>query len=1063
MQGAVTRITLAFVLLGMLRPWPPAAQNPASGAPPQDVRPLTPGSAIERELSPGQSHAYRLTASAGDFMRVTIAKKGVDVAADLIGPDGVKRLQSDAEPDLFREEVVVALADVGGAYTLIVRSPPAKRPGGRYSIVLDDLRPAIPTDDVRIDAERAVLRGRTLLQQGRQTAYVEALKEFTHALDGFRQLGDRAREVKAVLEAAFTQLQLAHNSETLELANQGERLARETGNEPTRAEAIRLAGWAIERLGDLPLALKRFEEAAAVAHTIGSRAAESKYMNDAGIVYARTGETERASVLFEQAIALAQADDYKLGERTDLLNLATAYNELGDAEKALDMHRRALAEFRASKDLNGQALTLNNMANDERELGRARDGLAHLLEALALAREAGGTENEARVLNTIGRAHFELGEYREALDYERQSAALRRQTGDLLSLGQSLEAEGRSLNQLGDHEAATAALRESLAISRQIADRALETNALRTLALVERDRGNLAEAVADIRLAVDREEERRAMVTSPELRGSFTAFEHGKYELFIDLLEAQHRAGATDVFEADALTVAERARARVLLESVLGARVDLREGIDPALAERERALQKQIDTASTRLSRSLASRKGDPPDDGPVRQIDELTRRYQELQAEIRRQSPRYAGLTQPQPLTAADIQHQVLDDDTVLLEFGLGDERSWLWAVTPTTLTSVQLPPRREIDAAARVLYERLTARQPRPDESPARYAARVAVADAGVARASETLSNLILGGVARPLTREWRGKRLAIVATDSLEYVPFTALPRPDIRPSSGNRQDRTRLAADHEIVMIPSASVLAAIRRQTIDRTPAPHLLAILADPVFERSDPRVTAATRAGSSAGPASPALPLTRSALERVGLGRLPFSRTEADAIAALAGSTGVSKAIDFRAARANAVDAALSGYRIVHFATHGLLDSERPALSGLVLSLVDSQGMPQNGYIRLHDIYNMRLDADLVVLSACQTALGKAIKGEGLVGLTRAFMYAGAPRVVASLWEVNDLATAELMKVFYRGLLQQRLRPAAALRAAQIETSHDPRWAHPYFWAGFVIQGDWN
>jgi len=146
-----------------------------------------------------------------------------------------------------------------------------------------------------------------------------------------------------------------------------------------------------------------------------------------------------------------------------------------------------------------------------------------------------------------------------------------------------------------------------------------------------------------------------------------------------------------------------------------------------------------------------------------------------------------------------------------------------------------------------------------------------------------------------------------------------------------------------------------------------------------------------------------------------------------------------------------------------VHFATHGVVDSERPALTGLVLSLLDEHGAPQNGYVRLADIYNMRLDADLVVLSACQTALGKQIKGEGLVGLARAFMYAGAPRVVATLWEVNDAATAVLMKLFYRGVLQEQRTPAAALREAQLQMSRDPRWAAPYYWAGFVMQGDWQ
>jgi hypothetical protein len=165
MQGAVTRITLAFVLLGMLRPSRPAAQDPTTGAPPQDVRTLTPGAAIERDLSPGQEHAYRLIAHAGDFVRITIAKYGVNVVADFAGPGGAKTLHVNSEPDLFRPEVVVSIADADGPYTLIVRSPQSKRPGAHYTIVLDDLRPATPDDDVRIAWSRACGKSTTSPQR----------------------------------------------------------------------------------------------------------------------------------------------------------------------------------------------------------------------------------------------------------------------------------------------------------------------------------------------------------------------------------------------------------------------------------------------------------------------------------------------------------------------------------------------------------------------------------------------------------------------------------------------------------------------------------------------------------------------------------------------------------------------------------------------------------------------------------------------------------------------------------------------------------------------------------
>jgi CHAT domain-containing protein len=192
-------------------------------------------------------------------------------------------------------------------------------------------------------------------------------------------------------------------------------------------------------------------------------------------------------------------------------------------------------------------------------------------------------------------------------------------------------------------------------------------------------------------------------------------------------------------------------------------------------------------------------------------------------------------------------------------------------------------------------------------------------------------------------------------------------------------------------------------------------------------------------------------------------LQRLIFSRREADVITRLAGARSSFKALDFAANRATALGSNLSQYRIIHFATHGLLNSQHPELSGIVLSLFDEQGRPQDGFLRLHDIYNLKLSADLVVLSACKTGLGKEIKGEGLVGLTRGFLYAGSPRVIASLWKVDDRATAELMTLFYQHMLRDGLRPAAALRKAQIDMRNRPRWAAPYYWAGFTLQGEWK
>jgi CHAT domain-containing protein len=298
--------------------------------------------------------------------------------------------------------------------------------------------------------------------------------------------------------------------------------------------------------------------------------------------------------------------------------------------------------------------------------------------------------------------------------------------------------------------------------------------------------------------------------------------------------------------------------------------------------------------------------------------------------------------------------------------------------------------------------------------------------------------------------------------------------------------NPQSDTLLLNQYEIVNLPSASTLAVVRRETANRPSATKSLAVLADPVFEANDPRllklvqnktagdVATSTKSAVRAASEPQALPASDFGLGRAirsfdvsggrsGFSRLPFSREEADAIAALVPADSLLQAMDFRANRTTAASGELSRYRIVHFATHGLLNGTHPELSGLVLSLVDENGKPQDGYLRTHEIFNLQLPADVIVLSACQTALGKEVRGEGVVGLTRAFMYAGAQRVTASLWQVDELATAELMKLFYRGMLKDRLRPAAALRAAQVEMAKQKRWASPYFWAAFVMQGEWK
>jgi CHAT domain-containing protein len=341
----------------------------------------------------------------------------------------------------------------------------------------------------------------------------------------------------------------------------------------------------------------------------------------------------------------------------------------------------------------------------------------------------------------------------------------------------------------------------------------------------------------------------------------------------------------------------------------------------------------------------------------------------------------------------------------------------------------------------------------------------------------------------VLKPVTGQLNRKRLLIVSDGALQYIPFAALPLPgaegredqeNLRPNistslrssvSTSLRPFVPLIAEHEVVSLPSASALAVLRRELAGRQPAPKRVAVLADPVFDRNDERLNASfvkadpttraaemeiesdlVRSADDLGLASQAFHLTR----------LPFTRKEAQAILSLAPERARLAALDFAASLGTVFKPELGQYSYVHFATHGLLNSLRPELSGIVLSLVNERGADQDGFLRAHEVLGLQLSAELVVLSGCRTGLGKEINGEGLTGLTRGFMYAGAARVIASLWDVNDQTTALLMARLYRGLLgKRRLSPSAALREAQVSFWRDRRWSAPYYWAGFILQGE--
>lgn len=1032
---------------------------------------LAAGTPIRRALALGQTQTFRVRAEAGDFIQVTVEQQGVDIAATLVGPDGLEIVSVDAMDDEFRPEIVVAIVDKAGLYQVRVRPSVDARAGGHYTARLDALRPAVENDSMRVEAERAFAHGRQIRKASRATTWPDALADFNTALERYRRLSDRRGEAKALLEVGITEYFMTR-PDAARTAQEAARIAQEVQDRPAAARALRSAGNSLVLNGDLVGAVRALEQSTAISHAIGHRNAECRSLNDTAIAYRRLGDVDKAIGLYERALPLARATSDTAMQVNIVNNLGVAYKSVGEYAQARTFYEQTLANRRAAKDTKGEYSALGNLGILYRHLGEYAKAQDFLQQELEITRRVTDREHEANALNELGATYADRGDYARALEYHREALGVRQQIGDVGGQALALVGMGRALHVLGNDDDALAALEDGLAIFRRIHDQFGERDALDELARVERDRGHLLDAAQRARESVGLDESLRARITSSDLRASFIAAEQDKYELLIDILQRQHQADPAAADASAALQVSERARARVLLDSVIDGHVDLRSGVEPRLLERERELQRALRDASERLSRLLVDHARDETPRDAARRLDDLTAAYQQLEADIRRQNPHYAALTQPQPLGAVDIQRSVLDAGTVLLEFELGEEKSWMWAVTAGSIQSAELPPRRQIESVAHDVYRQFAARLPRHGETNATYLKRVGAADASLARGTDALSRILLGPIAAQLNGEWSDKRLAFVPSGVLDYVPFAALPVPlatEDNPNTGvaGRRPRRRrvLLASHEIVQLPSASVLSALRQELTGRPRAPQVAAIFADPVYDRTDPRVVGRQPLDRSHPESAMAdgWPTANSASGRTSLARLSFSRGEADGIAALSPRGTVFEAVDFNASRATVLNTALDAYRIVHFSTHGIFDAERPALSSLVLSLVGEDGSPRDGYLRMQDAYNMHLNADLVVLSACETALGKEIRGEGPVGMARAFMYAGAPRVVASLWQVDDDATAELMKRFYRGMLQEHLTAAAALTEAQRQIRGEARWRSPFFWAGFTLIGDWR
>lgn len=1070
-----------------------------------------------------QPVAYSLEARGGENYLIELHQRGLDFAITVTSPDGQQRAYNSPLKRDEREMVLLENSQAG-TYRIVVDSTEPTDAHGRYELMVTRIEPG--TGSKTLEALRLMSDAASLYATGARANALQALKHYESAATLWRSLGRRPEEAQALYSIAMLEYWVVYNwARSENLSREAAAIYAELGDRHHHAETIYLQGVAkieaaneLERSaaqGEFEKALRLLQSAEDMHQKLGNAFELARMRNDIGLTYFYKGDWERARSEWGRAaeefaglsewreegnarqnqavIDGLQGNNARAIETLQVIldslpggrdsqfeavvldNLAENQRLFGQFDAALGTYSSALAVHRRIGDPIGEVNSLRGIGNTYYSFGELALASDYLNQALPLAQSANDGRSEEAILSRLGDIAYRRADYTEALplheaalamasaDPDRakrqlrvskdlavlnrhaEAQALAHEAEDLARSSSSLAVLADALVQIGNGHVALGAPAKSSAYFKEAAAtyellglRAGQAEAAHGLANGARALGKLDDAVRYGEASLDFIDSLRAQVAVPELRAVYSAASRSYYETQIDLLMASHAQSPADSsthLEA-ALAVSERSRARMVIDLLTEATAGLRGRADSDLLDSARGLYEELAAKRQQrdrlLDRGLKDEESARRLEGLLEAMTGVEKDLHLVEAKLRRTSTAYPHLSPAETLSASQLQAE-LGSDTVLLQYVLGAKRSHVFAVTAQTLTAAEIPNRQTLQQAVELVVDAV--QRPRPDRPAARLlSARLA-----------DISNAVLAPVATHLAGK---KRLLLALDGALQYIPFAVL-RSEIDGVS------KPLVETHEIVVVPSLSAVAALRSgRDLNRGKS---VAIFADPVLQASDPRLG---RFQSESAPPATA-PLTRSAA--AALSRLPYSALEAEAIADLVPANARHVAYGFQANRDTLISLDLTDYRYVHFATHGLIDARYPALSAIVLSRFDERGNRRNGMLRLYDIFDFELNADLVVLSACNTALGKEIPGEGLVGLAQGFMYAGARSLLVSLWQVSDRATAELMSRFYEGLLNQELAPPEALRAAQMSLAAERRWQHPYYWGAFVVLGDWS
>lgn len=1024
---------------------------------------------ILRELAPGATHRYRFSIRGGEMCEIRADQLGVDLLMRVV-PPGARPYEIDRWSSPASFERVQVISDVEAQYHLDIVSRDKDAAPGKYRLSFVGCRAATAEDRKRtallLQAYRPYLVGQKGRESDNPAERQAALQGYRDALPFFQQAGDALAEATTIAYIGETLANMNEEAAALAYYEQALPLWRAVNDPDGIAEMLHNIGTMLYEKGELAKALTFYEEAVPQWAAAGDVRGEAATQSNIGRVFDSSGQYQKALASYRLALPLATKSGDKSWQAQVRHNTGMVLLALGDADDAIQEYNAAVELSRRDHDKWSEGHMLHHLGEAllaKRDFEQAERALN---EALKLSTEVGDDLGRATTLLHIGQSRHLKGDHQQALVSFQEGLRIRSGKDYRLGESQALYLVGREFLCLGKIDAAKASMDRALSVAQDVKEPRSEAQAMAGLAELSRRQHRLTEALGWLDRAIGLVEELRTHVRQHELRALFVSSIYDYYEVARDVSQELDEGSRPVRHGEGAFAYAERARARSLLDAIAAGSPDaqgesattedLEEG---RLAERVQSLSEQRLLLVSRNSGPEALRSID-------RQLAEASMRLKAARAESGEPGSDGRGLSMA-TASIGTIRSRLTSTGKAFLEFSLGTQRSYLWVITRAGTSVFLLPARDAIENLTRRYLDRI-----RPSSQTTKLDAGLGpgqsssrqVSDAEPAGAA--LSRTLLGAVWSIVHDQ---SQLVIVPDGILHYIPFAALPSPDCIPNNTANGPCDPLLLTHEISYVPSGSVGVLLANgSSAAGPPHPQKILMFVDPIYGTSDIRLQLSPsqsracklaaagnqgahsgRAGSAAAPAG------------INLRRLLYSQKEADAVADLVPADRLVVKSGAEASLNNLLATMPGDFEIVHFATHALTDPVLFQGSGIVLSLYDECGNTTAGFVPAERVSTFHLKAQIVTLSACETALGREVRGEGLVGLVYAFLRAGAKSVVAGLWKVDDASTAELMKHFYVGMIHQKLAPGAALRYAQMKIYYDyPAWHDSSFWAGFVFEG---